>query len=456
MCSRNFIIIGVISVSIINPISGWKNSMKGLVKRFPIAILLSIASVIVLIYIGEGMGNRKELWRVPMTLILGIPISLCIDLSFENNNNSKDKFKYLCYIIAAICLIFYGYLFLKDLNMVSMTRYLGLVIIFILGFFFVPYLRKAENFEIYVIEILRRFSTTVIYSIVLFLGLAAILFTANYLLGLRIDMPIYYYTWLIVVGIFAMCFFLSGIPKQGENIKIRNYPEVFKILLLYIVMPLISIYTIILYIYFGKIIITMQWPEGLVSHLVLWYGVISVITLFLIFPVQESNKWVNKFIKVFPIAILPLIMLMFISMGIRINAYGVTENRYFVFALGIWVFCSMLYYSISKKKKNLLIMVSLAIITLISICGPLSSYNLSIYSQNKRFEKILIRNNMIQNDEIVKATSSVTMIDQSEIISILEYFNSSHQLKDLKYLPDDFTITDTEKVLGITHSNLSN
>ena len=147
---------------------------------------------------------------------------------------------------------------------------------------------------------------------------------------------------------------------------------------------------------------------------------------------------------------------MFISMGIRINAYGITENRYFVFALGIWVFSSMLYYSISKKKNNLLIFVSLAIIVLISICGPFSSYNLSMYSQNKRFEKILIRNNMMQNDQIIKATSLVSMTDQSEIISILEYFNSNHQLKDLKYLPDDFTISDTEKVLGITDSNFSN
>ncbi len=79
-----------------------------------------------------------------------------------------------------------------------------------------------------------------------------------------------------------------------------------------------------------------------------------------------------------------------------------------------------------------------------------------MYSQNKRFEKILIRNNMMQNDQIIKATSLVSMTDQSEIISILEYFNSNHQLKDLKYLPDDFTISDTEKVLGITDSNFSN
>ena len=436
-------------------INGWKNSIKDSVKRFPIPIFLSIAAVITLIYMGENVGSAEELRRAVMTLVLGIPVYICIELYLERRNKANEKLKYFGYIIAAICLVAYGYFCLEDLNIVEVTRYVGLIIIFSTGFFFTPYIRKNENFEMYVIKVLGRFFTTVLYSIVLYLGLVAILFTVDYLLGIEVKFQIYYYTWLIVVGVFAQCFFLGGIPENEEIIEVEKYPKVFKILMLYIIMPLVSIYTIILYIYFAKIIITRQWPEGLVSHLVLWYGVISAGTLFLTSPVKKNSHWVSKFVKVFPKAILPLIVLMFISMGIRVNAYGITENRYFVLALGIWVFGIMLYYSISKKVKNVILPISFAIITFISICGPLSSYSVSKYSQNKRFEKLLTKNNMIESGEIVKAIEPVSKEDQIEINSILNYFNRKHKLKDIKYLPENFTISDTDRVLGITYSNLN-
>ncbi len=436
-------------------VNGWKNSIKDSLKRFPISILLSITAVIVLIYIGENGSTINELTRVVMTLVLGIPVYLCIQLYFERRNQTSEKFKYLSYIIAAICLVAYGYFFLKNLNMVEVTRYIGLIIIFSTGFFFIPYIRNNGSFEMYVIKILGRFFTTLLYSVVLYVGLIAILFTIDHLLGIEVKFEIYYYIWLIVVGVFAQCFFLGGIPEKEEVIEAEKYPKIFKILILYIIMPLISIYTVILYIYFGKIIITRQWPEGLVSHLVLWYGVISVGTLFLISPVSKNNQWIGKFIKIFPKAILPLIVLMFISMGIRVNAYGITENRYYVIALGIWVFGIMLYCAISKKIKNIILPISLAIIVLISICGPLSSYSLSKYSQNKRFEKSLIRNNMIENGEISKAIDPVSKEDQIEMNSILDYFNKKHELKHIKYLPDNFNIGDTERVLGITYSNFN-
>ncbi len=90
-------------------VNGWKNSIKDSVKRFPIPIFLSIAAVITLIYMGESIGSDEELRRVVMTLVLGIPVYICIELYFERRNKSNEKFKYLIYIIAAICLAVYGY-----------------------------------------------------------------------------------------------------------------------------------------------------------------------------------------------------------------------------------------------------------------------------------------------------------------------------------------------------------
>ncbi len=430
-----------------------KDALKESMERFPIAIILSMTLTIIMIYMTETQkfGWEYSFSRIAAVLGLGIPLFLCLHLILERRNKEKDNVRYIYFAGGAFFLLIYGIFVYNAITMVIVTRHVALISMFTLGFLFIPYVNKSENYEMYIIKVLERFFTTILYSIVLQIGISAILFTLDYLLGITVKFELYAYTWLIVVGVFAPCFFLGGIPTKDETISVKHYPKGLKVLMLYIIMPLISIYTVILYIYFGKIVITMTWPEGLVSNLVLWYGVISAGTIFLISALVNDSQWSKKYMKVFPKAILPLMVMMFISMGIRINAYGITENRYYVLALGIWVFGVMLYFSISKKKKNIFLPVSLAIIIFISVLGPLSSYNLSKYSQNKRFKEIIIRNNMMENGKMVKSTKKVTQGDQNDIISIFNYFERNHDLKDIKYLPEDFRITDLESEFGIMY-----
>ncbi|MFZ7131862.1 MAG: DUF4153 domain-containing protein [Eubacteriales bacterium] len=118
----------------------------------------------------------------------------------------------------------------------------------------------------------------------------------------------------------------------------------------YIVIPLITVYTFILYAYFLKILVTWQWPQGLVSHLVLWYACIGVGVLFLITPLLQKNFFNHLFKMIFSKGILPLLVMMFISIGLRVQQYGITENRYFVILLGLWVTGIMIYFALRKNK----------------------------------------------------------------------------------------------------------
>ncbi|MBW9156474.1 DUF4153 domain-containing protein [Clostridium tagluense] len=438
--------------------------LKGIVSsinRFPQTIGISTACVILLIYISEVIAGTsgdfiETLRRITMIVALGIPLSLCINLFFEGLETYKKVSLYASYLGGTVLLIFYYYFFLKDigmLDMVSMSRYIAFSLILYLIFLFISYLPNRENFEIFAVRVFTRFFTTVLYSLVLYLGLAAILFTIDRLLGINIKGELYYYAFLIVVGIFAPAFFLAGLPTKNEILSLKDYSRLLNVLVLYIIMPLISIYTIILYIYFGKIIITRQWPEGLVSHLVLWYSVISSAVLFFISPLLHEKTWPKRYMKYFPKAIFPLIVMMFISIGIRINAYGVTENRYFVVALGIWAFLVMIYFATTKKLRNIMLPLSLAVITFISVFGPFSSYPVSKYSQNKRLAKIFIANNMIKDSNVIKASAVVSSEDSRQISSILNYFDRNHSLKDIKGLPLDFKISDMERIMGVKYTD---
>lgn len=443
-------------------ITSWfKNIIIGLyrsLKRFPVTIMFSTAVAVMLITISElqPIHNRDlmdTLERITMILALGVPISLCIKLFFERKEGEKRVKLMLYYGVGALILILYYFFLLNDLNMVSGSRYAAVTLTLYLAFIYIPYLPKKEQFEMYTIKLFTGFFTTALYSVVLFLGLAAILFTVDKLLGVEIVSKVYYYTWLFVVCVFAPSYFLADIPGKEQQFTVESYPKLLRILVLYIVMPLLAVCTAILYMYFIKIIVTRQWPVGLVSHLVLWYSVIAAGILFFITPIKDKNNWADRFFLWFPKIILPILVMMFISMGIRINAYGVTENRYYVIVLGLWSAGIMIYFAFIKKRRNIILPLALSVIALVSVFGPLSSFSVSKISQNNRLAGILERNNMLKKGGIEAAQGEVSGEDRDEISRILDYFNRSHSLKDVKYLSGDFKMEDMERVFGFPYED---
>ena len=102
----------------------------------------------------------------------------------------------------------------------------------------------------------------------------------------------------------------------------------------------------------------------------------------------------------------------------------------------------MLYFTFSKKLNNIIIPISLSIIALNSVFGPLSSFSISKLSQNNRLKSILTRNHMLEDSKILKAPEDISIEDKEEISAILRYFENNHSLENIKKLPEDFEIKD--------------
>jgi hypothetical protein len=424
-------------------------------ERFPITILLSVAFTAFFIYYieiaGELYGVEEDNFiRTLMILGLGLPLSLSIGLLNENFIKNKGKIV-LSYIIGGIFLIVYYLFLLQEFEMVQMTRFMGTMLFLIISVFYVLKLKRDINYESYVINIFSGAFITVLYSAVLYIGLSAIFFTIESLFDVSLLNNLYLYMFLIVVFIFGVSLFLSKLPEKDEDFIDYNYSKSLKVLLLYIVIPLITAYTIILYAYFIKILITWVWPKGLVSHLVLWYSVISVGVIFLITPLLEENKVAKMFKVYFPKFILPILAMMFVSIWQRIEQYGFTENRYYIVVLGLWVLGIMLYFSFKKPLKNIVIPISLSIVVLLSIYGPVSSYSISKMSQNNRLNRILAENGMLSNG-VVTSNANVSKDVQNEVSNIISYFNNNHDLEDIRVFPDDFSVEDTKKLLGFEYT----
>lgn len=434
------------------------NVLRGLyssVTRFPVAVGFSCFTAILLIVVNHGQSildknTMDNLAKAALIAAFGIPLSLCISMIFERFTLDKytAKAKTGAYLLEAVLLIIYYFQLPKNITMVDMTRYIAFSIALYTSFIIIPFFYKRQGIELYFIKLFLRFFVTVLFTFILYLGIVLILFTINKLFIINITGKLYLDIFIILALIIAVCFFLAGVPNKEQKLSEADFPKLFKILLLYIIMPLISVYTVILYIYFIKIIITLSWPVQLVMHLVLWYSLISTGVIFIISLLYNENNWAKKFTILYIKLILPLLLMMFISIAKRVNTYGITENRYFVIVLGLWVLGIMIYLNLSTRKRNIILVLSLSIIVFLSVIGPWSSYSVSEFSQNNRFRSILSKYSMIKDNKIVKPSREITNYDKNQISQILNYFSNNHKLSDVKYLPGNFSLSSMKDVFG--------
>lgn len=428
-----------------------KNIFLGLghsVQRFPLTALLSFILMSLLITINElgirGNYNTELYQRLAMVTALGMLLSISLQHLMETYFPEKTPFLQL--VPLGIFMILYYFFFTKDLNNVQGIQFVGLLLTLIIAIFYSLRLRYKREYEAYVASVFNGLLLTVVYSGVLYVGIAAIIFTINALFDANIEGKWFYYFFLMATFVFGALMFLSKLPKKDHTFHDQPYAKSLKVLLLYIVIPLITIYTGILYVYFAKILLTQVWPRGLVSNLVLWYSVVSVGVIFFITPILSENPVAKIFRTWFPRILLPILAMMFVSIGLRINQYGFTENRYFVVLLGIWTTMIMLYFILKKELSNIFIPITLSIFMVISVFGPLSAFQVSFYSQNQRFEQILNTYNMLQEGQITP-NSAVTKEDQENLTSIVQYFENRN-LEKLRYIPENFTYASFEDTFG--------
>ena len=414
--------------------------MKKGVERFPLTILCGIIVFLLSVYVIENsdMKNHNLLSEIHkmLTLIgLSLPLTAALELIREKYLSDKNKciIRVLNVVITVIFIIFYRFYYLngKDkagiLILNNIEKLIATGIIFFLLFLLVPIIGKKDEEEKYFQSVVVDKTVTILYSMVLFLGLTAVFLTVDGLSLIKLKEQIYIEIWLFVVFVFAMIFFASKLKKVDENLEEYEIHKIFRFLIYFIVIPLITIYTGILYIYFGKSLITKSWPQGLVSHLILWYTIFSLFIMIMVTPMREKDLVAKIFKNYFPFISVPLLILSIVSISKRISQYGVTELRYFIVLLGIWlIFCMV--SSIFKARLSV-ILISLIAVVYISVFSPINHRRITIMSQNKRLERILIKYGLLKDGKLVK-NSGLNENQKYEITDVLNYILGIRDRKD--------------------------
>ncbi|MNS64724.1 hypothetical protein D3C72_978620 [compost metagenome] len=247
-----------------------------------------------------------------------------------------------------------------------------------------------------------------------------------------------------------MWFFLSGLPDDYQELEDNtHYPESVKVFTQYVLLPLVTIYLVILYAYLIKIIYQWELPKGWVAYLVIGFSVAGILALLFVWPIREKegNTWIKSYAKWFYLAIYPLIILLGVAIYQRVRQYGITENRYFIIALALWLFSVATYFLFSRSKNIKLIPVSLCLLALFCSFGPWGAFAISENSQLARLKKILIKNAVLVNNKITKNHKELSLKDRREVTETLRYLNTNHGLKSIQswFGKTDFSFDEIRK-----------
>lgn len=279
-----------------------------------------------------------------------------------------------------------------------------------------------------------RILASVLYSGVLFAGLSAAIGAMNFLFNFDFEWDTFAIMAVWIFGMFQTLFFLAGIPESKHLQEDQSYPKGLKLFTQYVLIPLATVYVLILLSYELKILIQWNMPKGLVSSLILGYAVFGILSFLLIYPLRnhEDHKWIKTYSKSFFYLMIPLLVLLYLAIFARVEKYGITEGRYFLVSLAVWLSFVTLYFITSKRQNIVIIPLSLCIVTLLAVYGPLSAFNIAEQSQLRQLKGHLNKNKLLSGDKLRPLDLNTDTAGIDDITETSRYLVNKYGIESLQ------------------------
>ncbi len=401
-------------------------------QRFPVVLLCGVVAAIAAMRAVEA--DTLDAMRPVAAATLGLPLLTGLTLFAERRNFGALRHWALRALGLAVLLLFYwGWPNWSE--PVTGMRYFHFSVTLHLLVAFIAYLgvREPNGFWQFNRTLFFRFCLGGIYTYVLFGGLSLAMLGIDNLFGIDID-DLNYPRLLFFLGfVFQTWFFLAGVPRDFEPLERRDdYPAGLRVFAQYVLLPLVSLYLVILTAYLGRVVITTTWPSGWIGYLVSALATLGIFSLLLVHPRRgrEGHAWIDTYARVFWIALIPSVAMLLLAITQRIGQYGITERRYLLFVLAVWLGATALFYAVSRSREIKGIPLSLAVLGLLTFVGPWSAYDVAERSQVGRLEGLLTEHGVLREGRVSPAAAEVPVEvpaeDWRQINDILAYLAGWH------------------------------
>ena len=467
-----------------------KEKWQGLidtVMRFPLSILLLVTAATSNAFAIEAQDNSIYS-KLLITFIIGASLFIVLQMLYERYF-TNPVFRIVFMAVAVVCsVMYYIMIYNKDWTVEISVRTAVILFILFIAMLWIPVVRSSYNFNDSFMAVFKSFFVALLYDGVLFLGIALIL-SATDLLIISIDGNAYLHSANIIFVFIAPTYFLSMLPvypgirelsaiKQEQESKepdqsmqeetgdrkiphspgtIGSDPSVEKItrmitpakflisLISFVIIPVTAVFTIILLLYIIMNIRGAFWTGNLMEPMLVSYS----ITVLLVY-ILSSTLWhpfAVYFRKIFPKVLIPIVLFQTVSSCLKITTEGITYDRYYVILFGIFATIVGIVFCMVPTHRNGMIAPILIALALISIIPPVDAFTVSRANQTKRLEQALVRNQMLNENNIVP-NKELSENDKSTIIKSVQYLDSMGDTRKISFLSGYLASSDFEKTFG--------
>ncbi len=425
------------------------------VARFPLTVFCLSCTAILMCYM-VSLHKQPELIieKLMFTFLLGSFLGVAAQFACERYKR-LNNIRVGVYGISALLTISYYLIILPapSISVAVVTRTFVAVFAMFCAFIWIPSYKSKVNFNTIALIHLKSAFVSILYSAVLSAGFASIIAAIDILL-FKVNQDSYSYMLTIIWIIFATLYYLSLLPRFNSVDETHHeyardaaqYPRFLEILISYIAIPLVAAYTLVLIAYFGKILFTLHWPSGQLGPMVLGYSAAGLFIYILASLID--NNFARVYRLLFPKVLIPVVIMQLISVGIRLNAYGITESRYYVAIFGIFSLVCGAWLSFKPVAKNGIIAVLAAGFAIFSVLPPVDAFTVSRISQINRLESMLMAEGLLVDGKL-SPKADVSMTLRLETTSILNYLDNQGHIEYVKWLPAEFnTYNQMKSTLG--------
>ncbi|MER2064331.1 MAG: DUF4153 domain-containing protein, partial [Alkalibacterium sp.] len=309
-------------------------------SRFPLAtalLLVVVMFMILTVHSGSGPTYTNQ----ALSTGLGVLLLVSIQVFSEIRPLSKGMRWIIKLLSLVFPLLYYFYLRQApmDFNQSGQVRTTVLYFTLPVLLIAIPTLHKRLTFSDSLILFIKAFFSSLLISVILFIGVSAILSAYNMLIY-QLDFRWFGYSAVIIFLFIAPIYLLSRLPvfdesSHGSEIdEARAIPPLLEILIAYVIIPVLLVFSAILIAYILTTITGDFWQDNLMEPMLISYTIIGIVTLFLAENVEKKiARLLNRF---FPYLLLVVAIFQTVSSTLKTLDFGLTHGRYFVLLFGIF------------------------------------------------------------------------------------------------------------------------
>lgn len=357
-------------------------------KRFPFTFCYIIIATVYLWIFSHNRQNLESGIEFFMIFwpLSGTVFSYVVHLYSENKSRGKSLIiNLLSNILWTTICVFFSHNF--PLNNSFKASCVACCVAIVLALWVIPFVgqkddRPAINF---VLGFVKHIFLSLIVSLILFLGLELLIQSFIFLFDFHVEETQVLYLLIFCFFFLAPSLVVLQTPSVEDKYAVRNWTEnkFMNGVIHFLVIPLHLVYLLTLYLYVIKIVLTWTLPNGWVSWLVTALMFLTIVIVFLLYPVnfQAENKRFDQLVlRYLPIVVLPLLFLMSIGIIRRFNDYGISVLRIYLLAFNLWCYAVCIGLYVVKSKRLSWIVGSFTVLMLTLTVLP---YNVFTFTRNK-------------------------------------------------------------------------